>query len=289
MHQPDQQPSEVLGKDIRLFQQTVSDYSTYDFSQYSHTSLRRRLTRILLEFETNMEGLTRRMKADPFFLEKIIHKLTVHTTELFRDPEIWIKIRKDILPSLAEKSRIRIWHPGCSSGQEVYSMMMLLDTLGILEKTDIYGTDINPVVIEKARTGIYEYRFNESYLENFNHVILNNNQTSQGKDRKQWKKYFHVDEAGDVIRMTGFLRSKAVFQKMDLVMDPNPFLVKFDMILCRNVIIYFNNELQNKVFDLFYRNMTNYGVLVLGMHETILGPFTKRFIKKDLFYLKAPH
>jgi chemotaxis protein methyltransferase CheR len=279
---------EVLGKDIQLFQQTISDQSTYDFSQYSHTSLRRRLTRILLEVEMDMEGLTRRMRSDAFFLEEIVRKLTVHTTELFRDPEVWKKIKKELLPTFMDRPSLRIWHPGCSSGQEVYSMMMLLDTLGMLEKTAIYGTDINPDVIENARAGTYKYRFNQSYLENFNRVILNGDGALSMNNRKQWKKYFHIDEASDVIRMTEYLRSKPVFRKMDLVMDPNPFLVKFDLIVCRNVIIYFNNELQNRVFDLFHQNMTDYGALILGVHETILGPFTKRFIKKDTYYLKAP-
>jgi chemotaxis protein methyltransferase CheR len=288
VQQPDQQPSEVLGKDIRIFQQTISESSSYDFSQYSHTSLRRRLTRILLEKETDMEGLTRRMKSDPFFLEEIVNKLTVHTTELFRDPEIWKKIKKDLLPSMMDRSKLRIWHPGCSTGQEVFSMIMLLDAMEILDKTEIYGTDINPHVIENAKSGTYKYRFNQSYLQNFNRVIYNEDGEPSKYDRKRWKKYFHIDEASDVIRMTDYVRSKPVFQRMDLVMDTNPFLVKFDLIVCRNVIIYFNNELQNRVFDLFYQNMTDYAALILGVHESILGPFTKRFIKKDPFYLKAP-
>ncbi len=288
MQQQDQQPSEILGKDIRLFQQTISDFSSYDFSQYSHTSLRRRLTRILLEQETDMNGLTRRMRSDPFFLEEIVNKLTVHTTELFRDPEIWRKIGKNLIPAMEDKSTLRIWHPGCSTGQEVYSMMMLLDNLNILERTEIYGTDINPHVIETAKTGTYRYRFNQSYLENFNRVIYNEDGAPSREDKKRWKKYFHIDEAGDVIRMTEYLKSKPVFRRMDLVMDTNPFLVKFDIIVCRNVIIYFNNELQNRVFDLFYQNMNSYGALILGIHESILGPFSKRFIKKDPFYFKAP-
>ena len=288
MQQQDQQPTEVLGKDIRLFQQTISESSSYDFSQYSHTSLRRRLTRILLEKETDMEGLTRRMRSDPFYLEEIVNKLTVHTTELFRDPEIWKIIRKDLIPSMTDRPSLRIWHPGCSTGQEVYSMIMLLDAMEILDRTEIYGTDINPHVIEKAKTGTYKYRFNQNYLENFNRVIYNENSEHSRNHRKGWKKYFHIDEASDVIRMSDYIRSKAVFKRMDLVKDPNPFMVKFDLIVCRNVIIYFNNELQNRVFDLFYQNMTDYGALILGVHESILGPYTKRFIKKDPFYLKAP-
>ena len=279
---------EVVGKDIQSFQETVRDHSEYDFTLYSHTSLRRRLTRILLELELDMDGLNRRMRKDGEFLERIVRKLTVHTTELFRDPEIWKKIKNNLLPSLRDKSVIRIWHSGCSTGQEIYSMMMVLEELGMLEKTHIYGSDINPDVIESAREGTYKYHFNQSYLENFDRVMLNGSGISSMSNRKYWKKYFHIDETHDLIRMKDYLRLKPVYKKLDLVKDSNLFLVKFDLIVCRNVIIYFNNELQNRVFDLFYNNLNDHGTLILGVHESILGPFSKRFIKKDPFYHKAP-
>jgi len=279
---------EVVGKDIQSFQETIRDHSEYDFTQYSHTSLRRRLTRILLEYEVDMEGLNRRMRNDGEFLESIVKKLTVHTTELFRDPDIWKKIKNVLLPSLREKSTIRIWHPGCSTGQEIYSMMMVLDELGMLEKTDIYGSDINPDVLNVAREGTYKYHFNQSYLENFDRVMMNGSGISSLSNRRHWKKYFHIDETHDLIRMKDYLRLKPVYKKLDLVQDSNLFLVKFDLIVCRNVIIYFNNELQNRVFDLFYNNLNVHGMLILGVHESILGPFSKRFIKKDPFYHKPP-
>ena len=251
---------EVVGKDIQSFQVTIRDHSDYDFTQYSHTSLRRRLTRILLEFEVDMEGLNRRMRNDGEFLESIVKKLTVHTTELFRDPDIWKKIKNGLLPLLREKSTIRIWHPGCSTGQEIYSMMMVLEELGMLEKTDIYGSDINPDVLNVAREGTYKYHFNQSYLENFDRVMMNGSGISSLSNKRHWKKYFHIDETHDLIRMKDYLR----------------------------LIIYFNNELQNRVFDLFYNNMNVHGTLILGVHESILGPFSKRFIKKDPFYHKPP-
>ena len=279
---------EVIGKDIQSFQKTVREHSEYDFTLYSHTSLRRRLTRILLELELDMDGLNSKISSSGEFLEKIVRKLTVHTTELFRDPDIWKKIKKDLLPTLSDKATIRIWHPGCSTGQEVYSMMMVLDELDLLEKTHIYGSDINPDVIETARQGTYKYHFNKSYLENFDRVMLEESVTPQVNNKKYWKKYFHIDETHDVIRMKEYLRSKPLYKKLDLVKDPNLFLVKFDLIVCRNVIIYFNNELQNRVFDLFYNNLNDHGTLLLGVHESILGPFSKRFIKRDPFYHKAP-
>jgi chemotaxis protein methyltransferase CheR len=277
---------EVIEKDIRSFQETIRNHSDYDFTEYSLTSLRRRLTKILLEHDMDMEQLNQGMRNDDLFLERIVKKLTVHTTEMFRDPDIWKKIRKDILPLYRELPAIHIWHPGCSTGQEVYSMMMVLDDLGLLEKTHIYGSDINPDVIDKAREGKYRYHFNQSYLENFDRVLLNGSGKLDQSFKKQWKKYFSIDQTRDVIQMKDYLRLKPVYKKLDLVKDPNIFLVKFDLIVCRNVIIYFNYDLQNRVFDLFWKNMNDNGTLILGVHESILGPFSRRFLKKESFYLK---
>ena len=164
---------EVVGKDIQNFQHTVRDHSDFDFSDYSHTSLQRRLNRILLELELNMDQLIKQMKSDREFTDRIMRKITVHTTELFRDPHIWKKMKDELLPSLSHQECIRIWHPGCSTGQEVYSMMMILDSLELLEKTEIYASDLHEEVLNTAREGRYKYRFNQSYLENFDRVILN--------------------------------------------------------------------------------------------------------------------
>ncbi len=278
---------EVVGKDIQNFQLTVRDHSDYDFTEYSHTSLRRRLTRILLELEMDMDQLNSRMKNDGEFLKKIMRKITVHTTEMFRDPDVWKQIKNDLLPRFSSQSTIRIWHPGCSTGQEVYSMMMVLDELGLLEKSEIYGSDLHNEILETARQGVYKYRFNQSYLENFDRVILNGEGTFSMNQRKHWKKYFHIDETRDTIQMKEFLRQKPVYKKQDLVRDPNLFLVNFDLIVCRNVIIYFNTELQNRVFELFHQSLKQNGALLLGVHESILGACSKRFIRRDPFYYKA--
>jgi chemotaxis protein methyltransferase CheR len=277
---------EVVEKDIRSFQETVRNQSEYDFTDYSLTSLRRRLTKILLEFDMTMDLLTRAIKADPDFLETIVRKLTVHTTELFRDPEIWKTIKTDLLPTFQPLTQINIWHPGCSTGQEIFSMMMLLEDQGLLDKSNIYGSDLNPEVIQVAKDGKYKYHFNQSYLENFDRVLLNGEGHPSWNQRKHWKKYFHIDETRDVIQMKDHLRSKPVYKKLDLVKDSNLFLVKFDLIVCRNVIIYFNSQLQNSVFDLFHENLKDNGTLLLGIHESIMGPYSRRFIKKDPFYHK---
>ncbi len=278
---------EVVGKDIQNFQHTVRDHSDFDFSDYSHTSLQRRLNRILLELELNMDQLLTRMTTDSEFTDQIMRKITVHTTELFRDPQIWKKIKDELLPSLSHQETIRIWHPGCSTGQEVYSMMMILDSLELLEKTEIYASDLHEEVLNTARQGRYKYRFNQSYLENFDRVMLNGEGNFSWNQRKYWKKYFHIDESHDTIQMKESLRQKPVYKKLDLVKDSNLFLLSFDLIVCRNVIIYFNAGLQNRVFDLFQKNLNRQGCLLLGVHESIMGPSSKKFIRKDPFYYKA--
>jgi chemotaxis protein methyltransferase CheR len=278
---------EVVAKDIQNFQLAVRNHTEYDFSDYSPTSLQRRLNRILLELDMNMDQVVRRMKEDKDFVDRIMRKITVHTTELFRDPSVWKKIRYELLPSLSEQRTIRIWHPGCSTGQEVYSMMIVLDGLGLLEKSEIYGSDLHTDVIETARQGRYKYRFNQIYLENFDRVMLNGDGTFSWDHRKHWKKYFHIDETNDTIQMRDFLREKPEYKKLDLVKDANLFLVNFDLIVCRNVIIYFNAELQNRVFELFHGNLKDHGSLLLGVHESIMGSYTKKFTRKDPFYHKV--
>ena len=116
--------------------------------------------------------------------------------------------------------------------------------------------------------------------------MLNGEGDFSWDNRKHWKKYFHNDEASDSIQMKDFLREKPLYKKLDLVKDPNLFLVSFDLIVCRNVIIYFNAELQNRVFELFHSNLKDHGILLLGVHESIMGSYAKKFIKKDPFYYR---
>ena len=277
---------EVVEKDIQSFQKAIRDHSEFDFTAYSPTSLRRRLTRILLEYDMDMEHLTEKMISHPEFLKQTVQKITVHTTELFRDPAVWKEIRKKLLPSWKEKPEINIWHSGCSTGKVPDKRMMILDDQEMLKKTHIYGSDLSVSALEIASKGVYKYSFNQSYLENYNEVMLGGNGEIKPRHQKQWNKYFDVDEARDAIRMNKSLRSKPVYKKLDLVKDPNLFLAKFDLIVCRNVIIYFNYELQNRVFDLFYDNLVDNGVLLPGVHESIMGPFTTKFSKKNSFYHK---
>ena len=261
--------------------ETIRSVSLYDFSEYSDKSLKRRFTKILMDYRISTDELLRQLKAHPKFVEEVIKKVTVNTTELFRDPQVWLSLKNDILPKFADKPLIRIWHAGCSTGQEVYSMVMLLSELGLLDRTELYATDLNTDVMDTAKKGTYKYKFNISYMDNFDKVIR-----GEKKEDIPYEKYMELDLASDKIRINQSLLEKPIYAKHDLVNDDNIFHVAFDLILCRNVIIYFNYTLQNKVFQLFYDSLCENGFLVLGVHESILGQYTTKFEKRGYYYLR---
>lgn len=277
---------EIEDQDIYHFTQAVKSLSDYDLTEYSDKSLKRRLSKILLDCGTDLPTLIRDMSRDAGFLEKIIKDITVTTTELFRDPPIWHTLRFEILPVYMQQQTINIWHAGCSTGQEVYSMLILLHKLGLFDRTNLYATDLNSDVLDTARKGIYKYRFNIGYLENFDKVIRENPINDAEYSDMPYSEYFHIDHVSDLISFRPFLLEKPVFRKLDLVHETNPFDILFDIIMCRNVVIYFNFNLQNKVYRLFYDSLNKGGNLILGMHEIIMGPLAANFEKKNQVYTK---
>ncbi|MFW5656053.1 MAG: CheR family methyltransferase [Bacteroidota bacterium] len=277
----------ITEQDFQIFLYAVKSSSEYDFSDYSEKSLKRRLAKVLLDHKTNITQLVSKIKNDRIFLEKIVRDITVNTTELFRDPAIWHALKYKILPNLANNENINIWHAGCSTGQEVYSMMILLNELEMLHKCKIVATDLNSDVLDLAKQGTYKYRFNIGYLDNFDKVIKENPFNYEEYNDVPYSKYFSIDKEKDQIVIHKQFRNIPVFKKHDLVHDENTAYIKFDLILCRNVIIYFNYALQNRVFDLFYRNLYENGYFILGMHETILGDFANKFQKRGQYYIKS--
>jgi chemotaxis protein methyltransferase CheR len=273
-------------KEIRRFQSTISNHSGYDFSEYSVNSLKRRLSKLLKDYGADFSRLIRTIESDALALEEAVKKITVNTTELFRDPKIWQSILLELLPRFSNCPSINIWHPGCSTGQEVYSMMIVLDQLGLLDKSNIFASDLNADVLEKAKSGTYRLRFNREYIDHFNEVFQHGMNGGSNREYKSFQSYFSIDETRDQIRMHRFLREKPVYKKSDLVMDNQPFFLNFDIVICRNVIIYFNYELQNRVLSMFHRTMRENGCLVLGLHESIIGPGSRLFRKQDHFYVK---
>lgn len=278
---------DIEDRDIKIFQETIRENSAYDFSDYSANSLKRRLSKVLEDQKTDILSLITRMRTDASFIEDLVKVITVNTTELFRDPQLWKKLLYQILPRYNYLSTINIWHPGCSTGQEVYSMMILLDHLGMLDKANIYASDINEDVLASAKKGVYRYRFNKDYIKNYDEVFSSVEDLDGEDMRSDFKKYFKIDETKDLIIMQDKLRKKPVYKKNDLVKDKNLFGIKFDLIICRNVIIYFNYELQNRVLKMFHDSLVSKGCLMLGMHESIIGPFSQTFTKDGQFYFRS--
>jgi chemotaxis protein methyltransferase CheR len=276
----------VEDQEIQNFVMTLKNSSGYDFSEYSEKSLKRRLAKVLMDNKVDINGLVNEIKKSTTFAEKIVKEITVNTTELFRDPPVWQIIRFKVLNTFRDYKNINIWHAGCSTGQEVYSMMILLDEMGLLDKAKIYGSDINGDVLEIAKKGIYKYRFNIGYLDNFDKVIREDPYNYEKFYEIPYSKYFEIDKTKDHIKMLPRLLEKPSFKKHDLVRENNIFYTKFDIIFCRNVIIYFNYNLQNRVFEMFQNCLYEGGYLILGMHETILGPHASSFEKKDQVYIK---
>ncbi|MCF8381515.1 MAG: hypothetical protein K9H49_18220 [Bacteroidales bacterium] len=261
----------------------IKDRSNYDLSNYSINSLSRRFVKIQSDLEMTEQEIVEKIYADSSFVEILIKKITVHTTELFRDPKIWANLRENIIPLYKSKSEINIWHPGCSTGQEVYSMMILLDWLKLLDRAQIFASDINEDVIETSKRGEYKFRFNKDFHSNF----IKSFEIGDNIKDDNYNKYLKLDKLQDKIRMSDFLIQKPVYRKIDLVKHDNLFEKKFDIIMCRNVIIYFNSDLQNQILKMFHRIMTDNSCLILGIHESIIGSVSSKFEKKDGVYFKC--
>lgn len=276
----------VTNEDAARLISAIKMSSTYDFTDYSDKSFCRRIEKILLDNNMDLKQLISKIGKDKDFLEQMVKDITVNTTELFRNPEMWQTLRYQILPKFKKNRSIFIWHAGCSSGQEIYSMLILLNELGMLDQAKVFATDINTDMLEIAKSGQYKYRFNLGYLDNFDKVIKENPYNFEDKADVPYDKYFDIDKTKDTIQMKPFLREKAVFRKHDLVKDGNVFYSKFDIIFCRNVIIYFNNKLQARVIDMFNNSLNHDGYLILGSHESILGAPANNFERTKGFYKK---
>lgn len=270
---------------ITKFITKLKEDSDYDLSNYSVKSLGRRIEWVLESKNMTYTMLIDKLN-DKQFKELILKEITVNTTELFRDPEVWQSIRYRIIKKLNNNEKINIWHAGCSTGEEVYSMLILLYECGIIDRTNVYASDINMDVIEKAKKGIYKFRFNAKYLNNFDKVLKMNPYNYEEIKDVPYGKYFDIDRNRDIIIMKDFLRDKVIYRYNNLTNFENVFYKKFDLILCRNVLIYFNDILQKNLFSFFHENLYNSSYLVLGKQESTINATDGSYMRKGLFYKK---
>ncbi len=247
---------EVRDEDVELLLIGLHEKYGYDFTSYSRASLKRRLNRILsMEKFPSFAEMHFHLLEDTNYLRRFIEEITVNVTEMFRDPSFFNHLRNKIIPVLATYPFIRIWVAGCATGEEAYSIAILLEEAKLFHKTLIYATDINPRVLEKAKSGIFPVNLIKQYSENY---IL-----SGGKE--EFSKYYTAQY--DKVIFKESLRKKIVFSNHNLVSDQS--FNSFQLISCRNVFIYFQTSLQNRVFNLFDDSLEPLGFLALGSKETM--------------------
>lgn len=257
----------ISDQELELLLHELLEVHGYDFRQYTKGSLSRRISRLLLyDRMPSFSEFRKRLRESPAYFSRFLEHIPVNITDMFRDPLCYKAIREHVIPHLAEQPFIRIWHAGCSTGQEVYSMAILLQETGLLQKSLLYATDIKPQVIETARKGIFP-------LEHMKHYSENYIRTGGIED---FSRYYTARY--DKVIFNEDLRSRMIFATHNLVSDAS--FNEFQLIFCRNVMIYFNKSLQDKVLLLFDNSLATQGHLVLGPRETLrVSPLHTRYEK----------
>lgn len=246
----------LADREIAILIDEIHKYHGYDFSGYSIASFRRRIDRIYqMEAFANFSEFLSKARSNETYFKHLVEEITVNVTEMFRDPSFYKVLRTEILPTLATKPFIRIWHAGCSTGEEVYSMAILLKELNLLHKSLLYATDLNPSVLEIAKKGVFPLRTIQQYAENY--------RIASGKN--DFSDYYTANYG--YAKFSESLTDRMVFSQHNLVTDGS--FNEFDLILCRNVLIYFDKDFQRIALELFDESLSKLGYLALGTKETI--------------------
>lgn len=248
-------PGEDDTEATRLLEALFQHYG-YDFRQYTRASLNRRL-----DFFCRSEGVATRsllqiqLLRDPACMERLLAVLMIGTTSMFRDPEVYVALRHSVLPQLRALPLVRIWHAGCSTGEEVYSLAILLREEGLDNRVRVYATDLSIAALEQAQQGIYGLR---DMRENTDRYL-------RAGGTRAFSNYYTAGYGNVIVDVS--LKKNITWAQHNLVTDRS--FNEFHLILCRNVLIYFNKPLQNRVHTLLYNSLAPGGVLVLGDKETI--------------------
>ena len=245
-------------KDLENLTNTILDTYGLDFREYASSSLARRIQRLMdLKKILTVDDLLAKIKAEEWFHNELLDQVTVNVTEMFRDPEAWMVLRKEVLPKIKlAHNEFNIWHAGCSSGEEVFSMAILLRELGFNGNIKILASDLDQTIINSAKNGVFQ----ESKME------LNSSNYLEAGGSGDLSSYFFKE--GAELKMDSSLLDNVTFEIIDLVKDTPKRM--FHLILCRNVMIYFNQDLQNKVLEKIFNSMERGGYLSIGTKESLL-------------------
>lgn len=237
----------------------------FDFREYARSSLKRRILELMrAEKLETVSALQNRILHDPACLDRFLLGLAVHATSMFRDPSFYLTFRRKVVPLLRTYPTVMIWIAGCSTGEEVYSLAILLAEEGIYGKCRIYATDMSQAVLRKARDGIFPLSAMREYTNNY-HMAGGINEFSD----------YYTAQYGSVI-FSSALKKNIVFSEHNLATDGS--FNEFQVILCRNVMIYFNKDLQARVHNLLYDSLSMFGVFGIGNKESL------KFTPRAAFY-----
>jgi len=250
----------------------------YDFTEYAEASVKRRVTHFMALYKINeLEQLDKMILQDEKFFEAFIQQVSVTVTEMFRDPLFYKSMRENVLKRLATYPFIKIWIAGCATGEEVYSVAILLQEEQLLNRSVIYATDINQRSLHIAKEGIYPVAKMKEYTVNY--------QKSGGT--KAFSEYYKSKY--NSVMFNKALKQNIVFASHNLAVDKS--FSEFQLIICRNVLIYFNQQLQNKVLHLFYESLCTFGFLGLGSKESMLASDKIKYFedvdRKEKIFMKS--
>ena len=246
----------VATADMEQLIENIAGWYGYDFAGYSRASLKRRIDAFYSKGRyASFADMQAKIRKDPAYFTRFVEEITVNVTEMFRDPVFYRTLREHILPVLATYPFIRIWHAGCSTGEEVYSMAILLKEAGLLQKSILYATDLNQAVLEKAKSGLFPVASMQQNSENY----------IRSGGREDFSSYYAANY--NSAKFDASLAERMIFSSHNLVADAS--FNEFQLILCRNVLIYFEKELQSRVLQLFDRSLDSLGFLALGSKESL--------------------
>jgi len=242
--------------EIDLLLEAIYRLSGYDFRQYNRSSISRRIfNRMRINSIPTISRVQEKAVHDKEFLEQLLNDFSINVTEMFRNPSFFKAFREKVIPILREYQEIRIWHAGCATGEEVYSMAILLQEEGLIDKAAIYATDMNEQVLEKAKKGAFPIHKMQAYTKNY----------MLAGGTHAFSEYYKTDYQYAYFHPT--LLKNIIFAQHNLVTDQS--FNEFHVVLCRNVLIYFSPKLQSQVHHLFYESLSDKGFLCLGDKETL--------------------
>lgn len=251
--------------EIKLILEDLNELYQYDFNFYSKDSFKRRINKLFaIEKFSSFSDLREKVRTNRNYADHFIDRITVNVTSMFRDENFFLELRTKVIPQLANRENIRLWHAGCSTGEEAFSLAILLKEAGLLSKSQLYATDVNPRVIKNAKLGIFPVSLMQVYSKNY---------TLSGGELP-FRNYYTTTEKGE--KFNDDLCNSILFSTHSLANDPSPG--SFDLILCRNVLIYFDLALQERALKLFDESLNPQSFLALGEKETIrLSPISNLY------------